>query len=152
MDTRPHVRPRAGFTIPLRPPPILVVDDDLASGLETLHILAGAGYPTTAESDGDAVLRLVRAELLRLVISEIHIPCAESPCLVTALMQERARLPRLRVLVHTRHTSLADDAWALAAGCNGILHKPASPAELLREVLRLDGEAAREPLYEGRSR
>jgi CheY-like chemotaxis protein len=58
---------------------------------------------------------------------------------VTALKQDRARLPRLRVLVHTRNASAADDAWALAAGCDGVLHKPASSETLVREVRRIDG-------------
>jgi CheY-like chemotaxis protein len=41
--------------------------------------------------------------------------------------------------VHTRHTSAADDAWALAAGCDGVLHKPGSGETLVREVRRIDG-------------
>ena len=53
---------------------------------------------------------------MRLVVSELYIPCTEGACVVTALKQERARLPRLRVLAHSRHTGPADDAWALAAG------------------------------------
>jgi hypothetical protein len=61
-------------------------------------------------------------------------------------------LPRLRVLVHTRHIAPADDAWALAAGGDAVLHKPGSAATLAREVRRLEGvagtdtgTAAREP-------
>lgn len=130
---------------PTGPPPVLVVDDDPAGAATTLGWLAGAGYPTAAERDGDAVLRLVRAELMRLVVSELYIPCAEGPCLVTALKRERARLPRLRVLVHSRHTAAADDVWALAAGGDAVLHKPASTDALVREVRRLEGNHALEP-------
>jgi CheY-like chemotaxis protein len=82
---------------------------------------------------------------MRLVVAELYIPCAEGACVVTALKQERTRLPRLRVLVHTRHTSPADDAWALAAGCDAVLHKPGSAQALVREVRRLEGVDAREP-------
>ena len=71
----------------------------------------------------DPARRLVRAELMRLVM----------------------RLPRLRVLVHSRHTSLADDACALEAGCDGVLHKPGSAGPLIGEVRRLDGSDAVEP-------
>ncbi len=125
--------------------PVLVIDDDTAEAMVTLGRLAASGYPTTAEADGDAVLRLVRTEVMRLVVSELYIRCAEGACVVTALKQDRARLPRLRVLVHTRHTSAADDAWALAAGCDGVLHKPGSGGTLVREVRRLDGMDAVEP-------
>jgi CheY-like chemotaxis protein len=76
---------------------------------------------------------------MRLVVSELYIPCAEGRCVVTALKSDRLRLPRLRVLVHSRHTAPADDAWALAAGCDALLHKPASARALEREVRRLDG-------------
>lgn len=145
----PAGAPAAFAPPPGGPPPVLVIDGDPAGAATTLGWLAGAGYPTAAEPDGDAVLRLVRAELMRLVVSELYVPCAEGPCVVAALKQERARLPRLRVLVHSRHTDAADDAWALAAGCDGVLHKPGSAAALVREVRRLAGDDAVEPAVVG---
>jgi CheY-like chemotaxis protein len=134
---------------PAGPPAVLVIDDDLAGAATTVGWLAAAGYVTTTEANGDAALRLVRAEAIRFVVSELYIPCSEAVCIVAALKQERARVPRLRVLVHTRHTAAFDDAWALAAGCDGILHKPGSAAALLREVRRTDGLDATEPPYGG---
>lgn len=131
--------------LPSDPAPVLVIDDDPLGAATTLGWLSGAGYPTAAEAVGDSVLRLVRTEVMRLVVSELYIPCAEGACIVTALKQDRTRLPRLRVLVHTRHTTAADDAWALAAGCDGVLHKPGSAAALVREVRRLEGVDACEP-------
>jgi CheY-like chemotaxis protein len=130
---------RPARTHPLGPPPILVVDDDRSTEATTAAWLAEAGYATAVEGDGDAVLRLVRAELTRLVVSELHISCAEGRCVIAALKRERLRLPRLRVLAYTRFTSPADDAWALAAGSDAVLHKSGSTAALLREVRRLDG-------------
>ena len=123
----------------VRPPPVLVIDDDPAGAATTVGWLVDARYPTMSESDGDAVLRLVRARAMRLVISELYIPCAEGACVVTALKQDRRRLPRLRVLVQTRHIGADDDACALAAGCDALLHKPILAASLIREVQRLDG-------------
>jgi two-component system, sensor histidine kinase and response regulator len=124
--------------------PVLIIDDE-PRGPTTQRWLADAGYQTTAVIEGDSVLRLVRAELMRLVVSELYIPCAEGACVVAALKSDRMRLPRLRVLVHSRHTSPADDARALEAGCDGILHKPASADSLIREVRRLDGSDLVEP-------
>ena len=132
----------------VRAPPatrVLVIDDAARDAATTLARLARVGYPVVAEADGNAVLLLVRTEAMRLVVSELYIPCAEGACVVTALKQERARLPQLRVLAHSRHTGPADDAWALAAGCDGVLHKPGSAASLVREVRRLDGLDEREP-------
>jgi CheY-like chemotaxis protein len=130
---------------PTAPVPVLVIDDQPAGATATVGMLAAAGYPTAVECDGDAVLRLVRAKLVRLAVSELYIPCAEGVCVVAALKRERARLPRLRVLVHSRHIADADDAWALAAGCDAVLHKPGSAGALEREVRRLDGTDPCEP-------
>jgi CheY-like chemotaxis protein len=118
---------------------VLVVDDDESGSAATAVILAHGGYASTRESDGDAVLRLARSDVLRLVVSELYIPCAEGRCVITALKLDRRRLPRLMVLAYSRHTAPADDQWALSAGCDSLLHKPAPAADLIREVRRLDG-------------
>ena len=124
-------------------PALLVVDDDSAGSAATQAILAGGGYAVTAEAAGDAVLLLVRESLVRLVVSELYIVCAEGPCVVAAIKRDRTRLPRLRVLVHTRHDAPADVAWALDAGADALVPKPASGGVLLREVGRLlDGTRA----------
>jgi CheY-like chemotaxis protein len=124
-----------GLTAPT--PPVLVVDDDVAGTAATRATLAGGGYAVAAEAEGDAVLRLVRASFVGLVVSELYIPCAEGRCVVAALKGERRRLPRLRVLVHTRHTSPADLEWALGAGADAVVPKPVRTGILLREVGRL---------------
>ena len=128
-----------------QPTPIVVVDDDPAGASSTLAALESGGYPGVGEADGDAVLRLVRTVLTNLVVSELYVPCTEGVCLVTALKQDRARLPRLRVLVYTRHTREADTTWAFAAGCDALVPKPAGAAVLLREVRRLEGGRQHDP-------
>ena len=142
VDSRPR-RPASGAhgapTGPPTPAPVLVVDDQAAGSAATVSTLTDAGYATTAESDGDAVLRLVRTDVMHLVVSELYIPCAEGRCVIAALKQDRTRLPRLKVLAYSRHTARADDDWALAAGCDAVLHKSALASALLREVRRLEG-------------
>ena len=122
-----------------RPPPVLVVDDDAAAALATLAALDAGGYPGTGEADGDAVLRHVRAVLVRLVVSELYVACAEGPCVVAVIKGERERLPRLRVLIYTRHERDADVEWALATGCDAVVLKSAVAGVLLREMGRLEG-------------
>lgn len=123
-------------------PPVLIVDDDSDDVAKTSAVLAAGGYALTAEARGDAVLRLVRSKLMRLVVSEMYIPCTEGRCIVAALKQERMRLPRLRVLVYSRHAMPADIEWALDAGADAIVPKPGRGDILLREIGRLIGEAA----------
>ena len=130
-------------------PPIVVVDDEPAGASSTVATLEIGGYPSVAEADGDSVLRLVRTALTHVVVSELYVTCAEGLCVVTALKQDRARLPRIRVLVYTRHTSEEDTAWALAAGCDALVPKPAGPSVLLREVRRLEGGRQYDPARPG---
>ncbi len=125
-------------------PPVLIVDDDPAASVATRRALERGGYPSVEEARGDAVLRLARTVFLRLVVSELYVPCAEGPCVVTVLKADRWRLPRLQILVHTRHAMEKDAAWALAAGCDAVVLKPPASGVLLREVRRLDGQR-REP-------
>ncbi len=120
-------------------PPVLVVDDDLDGAHATETILTGGGFRVVLEANGDSVLKLVRSSVLQLVVSELYVACSEGSCVVTALKAERHRVPRLRILVHTRHTSPADVEWALTAGGDGVVPKPARKGLLLREAIRLCG-------------
>ena len=119
-------------------PRVLVVDDVTTDAKQSQAVLEAGGYRVTTESRGDAVLRLARSSLLRCVVSELRIQCAEGPCVIMALKADRHRLPRLRVLAYTRHRSAADLDWALDAGSDAVLYKPAATGVLLREVQRLD--------------
>ena len=133
------LEPRRGK--PSSPIPVLVLDDDANECAVTLALLAAAGCAALAESDGDAAVRHARTSLTRLLVSELYIPCAEGMCIVAVLKGDRARLPRLQILVHTRHTDDEDTEWALAAGCDTIVYKSAAFGVLVREVRRLQSVA-----------
>ena len=123
-------------------PPVLVIDDISSDSDVTVAALDDAGFVAVAESEGDAALKHARNNLTALVVSELYVPCAEGACVVTVLKGDRHRLPRLHVLVYTRHTTAADTDWALAAGSDAVVPKGTSPAVLIREVRRLEGFAA----------
>lgn len=122
--------------------PVLVLDDIVAQSVVTVTTLQDAGFRAVAESNGDAALRRARSELTHLMVSELYVPCAEGSCVVSVLKADRRRLPRLQVLVHTRHSSALDTDWALAAGCDAIVPKGGASDVLIRELRRLDGFAA----------
>ena len=149
IDSRPPSGRMSRYGMPIgqptAPAPVLVIDDDPVGSSSTMALLAAGGYTTAAESHGDSVLRLVRSEVMRLVVAELYVACAEGRCVIAALKQDRSRLPRLRVLAYSRHVTPADDDWALAAGADAVLHKPARGSVLLREVHRLDGRGQLEP-------
>ena len=122
-------------------PPVLVVDDNTAESAVTLGSLRAGGFAALAESEGDCALLRARGSITHVLVSELHVPCAEGACIVRLLKSDRARLPRLLILVHTRHTSDVDREWALAAGCDAFVPKGASAAVLVREIRRLEGFA-----------
>ena len=117
--------------------PVLVVDDDRAGASATCATLTAAGIAARVERDCDAAVRHVRAARVRVLVSEIYVPCGEGPCVVAVLKGDRHRLPRLRVLVHTRHTAAEDTAYALANGADAIVPKGAPDEVLVRELRRL---------------
>ena len=119
--------------------PVLVVDDEPGGAEATVGLLAADRFRGVVERDGDAALAHVRRALTSLVVSELYINTSEGPCLVTVLKGERDRLPRMRVLVHTRHESDADAEWALDAGCDVMVRKSAGEGVLMREVRRIAG-------------
>jgi CheY-like chemotaxis protein len=123
-------------------PAILVLDSDPEESAKTIATLEAGGFTAVGEPDGDAALRHARGSLTRVLVSELYVSCAEGGCVVQVLKSERTRLPRLQVLVHTRHTSAADTEWALAAGCDALVRKGTATAVLVREVRRLEGFAA----------
>ncbi len=118
--------------------PVLLVDDLVAGAASAEVLLAAAGYQVATESRGDAVLRLVRTMYMRMVVTELHVPCGEGTCVATILRGERRRYPRLRVIALTRHCDVGDHAWMLAAGCDVVIAKLDESALLVREVRRLD--------------
>ena len=122
-------------------PPVLVVDDNPAEAAVTLATLGAGGFAAVAESEGDGALERWRRSLTHVLVSELYVPCAEGDCVVRVLKSERARLPRLLVLIHTRHTTDWDTEWAFAAGCDAFVPKGASAAVLVREIRRLEGFA-----------
>ena len=126
---RPPARSRAESDAP-----VLVIDDQLPDALATEQTLMAGRYRVRRESGGDLALALVRGSLMRVVVSELYIACTEGRCVVAALKQNRRRLPRLSVLVYTRHTAPVDLEWALAAGADAVVFKSAPPGVLLREV------------------
>ncbi|HEY2854923.1 MAG TPA: hypothetical protein VGJ18_18845 [Gemmatimonadaceae bacterium] len=123
-------------------PPVIVLDDRPDESIVTVATLADGGFSAVSEREGDAALRRARSELSHLMVSELYVPCAEGSCVVSVLKGDRRRLPRLQILVHTRHTAEVDTDWAFAAGCDALVPKGASRGVLIRELKRLDGFAA----------
>jgi CheY-like chemotaxis protein len=112
---------------------VLVAEGDRDARVILQASLRAAGYRVIAAVDGERALVLARARRPALVIAELYMAVAGGPCLVRALKRD-GELAGIPVLVHTTRAGVADEAWALAAGCDGFVTKPSQRASLMSEV------------------
>lgn len=120
---------------------VLIADRD-PDTREILRLaLSRAGYRPIAVSDGAAALAVLEGAPVRLVISELYLPCADERCLVRAIRQQAA-LDAVRVIAYTTRVSAEDREWAQRQRCDLFLPKPTNVNELIehvRSVLRRTG-------------
>ena len=123
----------------VRPPHILVVDDDLATRSLTLAILSR----TTNQRISSAVLRsadslgaaraVLAGEPIDVVLLDVHLPDGIGLDLATEL---RSRSSTAAIVALTASVLPVDQQAALDAGCDAFLAKPYAAAELLEIVDR----------------
>jgi CheY-like chemotaxis protein len=116
---------------------VLLVDDNATNRLIGGKVLEALGAGTALASGGLEAVEAVRLQAFDLVLMDINMPGIdglEALRRIRALPDGKGGVPVLaltaNVMAHQR------DAY-LAAGMDGVLGKPFSPAELLTEVLRL---------------
>jgi signal transduction histidine kinase/nitroreductase len=118
-----------------RAPTILLVDDNPT----VLEFLAGtleaAGYNVVLTADATAALDLVQQHQPDLVIADAFMPGMTGFQLCHQVQQEVTGL--LPVLLTTTSYTLADEAYALEGGADGMLDKPVRAQTLLAYVRSL---------------
>jgi two-component system KDP operon response regulator KdpE len=123
----------------VRPPHILVVDDDLATRSLTLAILSRTKSPSisgavlrSADSLG-AARAVLAAESIDVVLLDVHLPDGIGLDLAAEL---RSRSSTAAIVALTASVLPVDQQAALDAGCDAFLAKPYAAAELLEIVDR----------------
>jgi len=117
---------------------ILVVDDDALTRSLVSDWLAEAGYRVRQAEDGEAALALLRAEPVRLLITDMQMPRLSG---AETLAIVRRELPTLRVIAMSAafgSRKTPSTGTALALGACRVLAKPFTYNDLLtvvREVL-----------------
>ncbi len=112
---------------------VLLVEDELAVRLFATRVLREAGYTVVDAAIGDEALQLAHAHAgpIQLLLTDVVLPQMGGKALADTLV---AHYPTLKVLFMSGYT---DDAIVhhgrLDAGL-AFLHKPFSPAALLRKV------------------
>ena len=129
-------------TPPLKSTPrILLIDDDAAIRMSTRRMLESAGYEVFEAGDGEAGIRLLRVELVHLVLTDIYMPGEDGFATIRRLRRE---WPGVKIItmsggLQAGPTDLNEIAAVLGAART--LSKPFGKADLLdavRSVLTQD--------------
>jgi two-component system alkaline phosphatase synthesis response regulator PhoP len=124
---------------------ILVVDDEPGIVQIARDYLDRAGFRVITAGDGNAAIRLARAERPSLLVLDLMLPGADGLDVTRALRQDPATR-KLPIIMLTARVEEADRLVGLELGADDYITKPFSPRELVarvRAVLRRsEGDAA----------
>ncbi len=121
-------------------PRILIVDDDPGQRSLLNSFLSGQGFSTVLAENGEAALRLLEAESVQMMISDVRMPGLSG---LDTLRQARERHLQLPVLLVTAYADIREAVGAMRDGAVNYLAKPIDLDELLAIVQHATGVAPR---------
>jgi CheY-like chemotaxis protein/HPt (histidine-containing phosphotransfer) domain-containing protein len=144
---RPEARPSATADGAggLRPPRILVVDDNEANRIVADTVLRRAGYEVHLATDGQQAIAAVRKLAPDLVLMDVQMPDMDGAAATAAIRASEGAARHTPILALTATTSAADRGRCLAAGIDGYVVKPLRREQLLAAV----AAALRDPGHRG---
>lgn len=112
---------------------ILLVEDDLFNRRMYARVLTGANYEVHLAANGEEALKLLRANPVDLVVSDIKMPGIDGFGLLRA-MRADAQLALIPVIVLTALNQDSDRARGFGLGADAYLTKPIKFETLVAEV------------------
>src|SRR5712691_13284452 len=127
----------------VKPPRILIVDDD--SGQRSLldSFLRSQGFETLPVSSGERALEVLRDEQVSMMISDVRMPGLSGLETLRRARQENAILP---VLLVTAYADIREAVGAMRDGAVNYLAKPIDLDELLVTVQQATGISKTAPM------
>jgi CheY-like chemotaxis protein len=119
---------------------ILLVEDNPTNRLMARTLLARLGANVEEAEDGLLGLEAARGGAYDLILMDIQMPLmdgVEATRAIRGLPTEASRVP---IIALTANVMVHQRAEYLAAGTNGVVGKPISPAQLLSEIARVVAE------------
>src|SRR6266550_2684969 len=129
-------RPSSGRLDPadsMRPPRILVVDDELLLLDTAARILRGAGYEVKTATNGREAVEILQHGSFEAVVSDIRMPEMDGIQLLRAVRERDADVP---VILMTASPDLASAVEAVTYGALQYLLKPFNINELKKVLSR----------------
>ncbi len=113
--------------------PVLVVEDDSNLREAICDTLELAGQAVISADGGEAALRLLDAQPVALVVSDVRMMPIDG---IALLKEIRSRLPHLPVVLMTAYADVDRAVEAMRCGACDFLLKPFEPKALLEHVAR----------------
>jgi len=117
-------------------PRILIVDDDPGQRSLLNSFLTSQGFETVAVGSGEDALRILRAEPISMVISDVRMPGLSGLETLRRARREHTILP---VLLVTAYAEIREAVGAMRDGALNYLAKPIDLDELLATVQQATG-------------
>jgi two-component system cell cycle response regulator DivK len=113
---------------------ILVVEDDSANRDYARAVLEGEGFEVESVESAEQALVLLRRRTPNLILMDIQLPGMDGLELTRLLKADPATEP-IPIVAMTGQTMPIHQRAAMAAGCAGLIGKPATPTALTSEVM-----------------
>ncbi|HXA44324.1 MAG TPA: sigma-54 dependent transcriptional regulator, partial [Candidatus Angelobacter sp.] len=129
MSTEPHPSP-------VKPPRLLVVDDDPGQRSLLQSFLGGQGFEVVLADSGEAALEQLASGKFDMMISDVRMPGLSG---LETLRRVRSQFASLPVLLVTAYADIREAVVAMRDGALNYLAKPIDLDELLASVRQATG-------------
>jgi CheY-like chemotaxis protein len=116
---------------------ILIVDDNRTNRIVGMKTLQALGAEADTADGGQAAIEAMQTVAYDLVLMDINMPGMDGMEATRRVRQLGGALAQTPIIALTADVMSHHTAAYRAAGMNGFVPKPFSPAELLAEVMRL---------------
>jgi CheY-like chemotaxis protein len=114
-------------------PSLLITDDDSAFRETLQELLEPQGFHTLLASDGEEALRIVRSEVVHLVLLDMHMPKLTGLETLRLVKQFKALLPCILISADL-DDQIAEQAWL--ANAFSVLRKPVTRRQVTGAVFQ----------------
>ncbi|MER3422614.1 MAG: Fis family transcriptional regulator [Nitrospiraceae bacterium] len=118
----------------MKPPRVLIIDDEPLMRLSMLDALQAVGYEVRAAATGEEGVELLKQTTFDILVTDLRLPGPDGLELLQVCKQ---RSPRTEVIVITAHGSVESAVEAMKRGAYDFITKPFSMEELLLIVDRI---------------
>jgi len=120
----------------VRPPTILIIENEVSNRLLVERVLATRGYHCLSAANGREALDLLDRESVDLILTDLSMPVMDG-YRTTQHIRARPELAHVPIVAVTAYALNDENQAALRAGCTEYLTKPFKPRQLLDVVERL---------------